>query len=64
MATEFDWFKQQLAKFVKELSNHEIIYLTTLLTMEAISRGILPPGFGDFLAGSIEQYLDKEAGNN
>lgn len=64
MATEFEKFKIELAILVTRLSNHEIMYLSTMLTMEALSRGILPPGFGDLVAGAFERYLDNEAHNN
>lgn len=30
MATNFEMFKKELAKLVKQLNNHEIMYLTTI----------------------------------
>ena len=64
MATEFDKFKQQLAKLVTELSNHEIMYLHTMLTRDLMSRGIVSEGIGCIMSRAFELYLDNETRNN
>lgn len=59
-----DQTRKQLVTMCKALSNHELLWIYTHLTMELLERDMLPPEYGAIVAASFDHFLTNDISKN